>query len=77
MKKKRSKRVTMPTLSRATYRIEWWKSEKDGGYYAAAVCVENGEETWRQSEGLVHRIDMMRVIDGLFRGLWPIRKVNR
>lgn len=64
----------------STYRIEWWISRKasDGGhYFARAVCVENGEETWRQSEGLHRRIDLERAIDGLFRGLWPVRRTFR
>lgn len=60
----------------ATYTIEWWRSKKDRDFYARAICFQNGEETWRQSEGLNNKADMLRVIDGLFQGKWGVRKIE-
>ncbi len=71
-----AKKKSAATAPKATYRIEWWVSKKDGDYYAAATCVENGQEVWRQSEGIKRRIDMMTVIDRLFLGLWPVTKLK-
>lgn len=74
MAKRASRKARGPTSPRATYTIEWWISPKDGCYYARAVCDQNGEETWRQSEGLRRKIDMTRVIARLWCGLWRVRK---
>ena len=57
-----------------TFRIEWWRSEADNDFYARAVCTQNGEEVWRQSEGLKKLSEVKRRVADLFQMRWELMK---
>lgn len=59
-----------------TYTIYWWRSKRAvrDPFRAHVRCDQNGEIVWAQSEGLTKKSEVLRRIDDLFGGRWPVRE---